>query len=86
MNLPPPPPLTANELLENTVRVMMEEGLGEHTAYYKAGRAIARLMAIGALEEWGMSAEGEMLFVQAEPRPEPIEHIVYIVPIRFEEE
>ena len=83
MNLPPPPPLTANELLQNTVKVLMDDGLGKHTAYYKAARALARLMAIGALEWWGMSDEGEPLFVQAEPPEQPI---VYVIPVVIREE
>ena len=82
-DLPPPPPLTANQLLENTVRVLLQDGMGEHVAYYKAARAIARLISIGALEWWGMSDEGEPLFVQAEPSEQ---QQILILPIVIREE
>lgn len=84
MNLPPPPPLTAGEMLDNVTRAFMEaDDLGEHQARYRAARAIAHLLSVGAYEWWGMSAEGEPLFVEV---PIPDQPVVYVVPIIVREE
>ena len=75
MNLPPPPPQTANQLLDNMAQAQIDDGMGERSACHKAARAIARLIAIGALEWWGMTNEGEPLFQEVPISEQPT--IVY---------
>ena len=89
MNLPPPPPLTANQLLDNTAQALIEDGMGERSACHKAARAVARLIAIGALEWWGMSNEGEPLFQEVPIQEQTLVYLtpglMYVFPMRKEE-
>ena len=71
VDLPPPPPQTANQLLDNMAQALIDEGMGERSACHKAARAVARLIAIGALEWWGMTNEGEPLFQEVPINEQP---------------